>query len=113
MKPSPHRQAWAKAALNIADRTLEFMGKETERPSTQDEMLPEYDFTGKKGVRGKHYQAYQRGYQVIIHKTDGTTEIGTSHFQRDPLSLPLMSAPIFQIQKASTEHCAHFYSMVT
>lgn len=75
MKPSPHRQAWAKVALNIADRTLEFMGKETERPSTQDEMLPEYDFTGKKGVRGKHYQAYQRGYQVIIHKTDGTTEI--------------------------------------
>jgi len=35
-------------------------------------MLPEYDFSD--GIRGKHYQAYQRGYQVIIHKTDGTTE---------------------------------------
>jgi hypothetical protein len=40
--------------------------------SADDEMLPEYDFSG--GVRGKHYQAYRRGYQVIIHKTDGTTE---------------------------------------
>jgi hypothetical protein len=24
-----------------------------------DDMLPEYDFTGKKGVRGKYYRAYQ------------------------------------------------------
>ncbi len=37
-----------------------------------DEMLPEYDFSG--GARGKHYRAFQRGYKVIIHKTDGTTE---------------------------------------
>ena len=37
-----------------------------------DEMLPEYNFSG--GVRGKHYRAFQRGYKVIIHKTDGTTE---------------------------------------
>ena len=37
-----------------------------------DEMLPEYDFSG--GVRGKHYRDFQRGYKVIIHKTDGTTE---------------------------------------
>ena len=48
-----------------------------EQPEQQtadgDEMLPEYDFSG--GVRGKHYQAYQDGYQVTIHKTDGTTEI--------------------------------------
>jgi len=37
-----------------------------------DEMRPEYDFSG--GVRGKHFQAYQRGYRVIIHKEDGSTE---------------------------------------
>ena len=43
-----------------------------EQPDTDDEMLPEYDFSG--GIRGKHYHAYQRGYKVIIHKTDGTTE---------------------------------------
>ncbi|ABU59012.1 hypothetical protein Rcas_2951 [Roseiflexus castenholzii DSM 13941] len=35
-------------------------------------MLPEYDFSG--GVRGKHYRAYQRGYKIIVHKIDGTTE---------------------------------------
>ena len=44
-----------------------------EQQTDTDEMLPEYDFS--EGVRGKHYQAYQRGYQVIIHKTDGTTEV--------------------------------------
>ncbi|PDV97144.1 hypothetical protein [Candidatus Chloroploca asiatica] len=40
--------------------------------NNDDEMQPEYDFS--KGVRGKHYRAYQRGYKVMIHKTDGTTE---------------------------------------
>lgn len=47
------------------------------RPSRQhddkDGMLPEYDFS--KGVRGKHHRAYQQGYQVTVHKPDGTTEV--------------------------------------
>ena len=42
------------------------------QPDEADDMLPEYDFSG--GVRGKHYCAYQQGYKVIVHKTDGTTE---------------------------------------
>jgi len=29
-----------------------------------DDMLPEYDFRGKKGVRGKYYRAMQQGYTV-------------------------------------------------
>ncbi|MBD2693862.1 hypothetical protein [Anabaena catenula] len=37
---------------------------------TDNEMLPEYDFTG--GVRGKHYQAYRRGYTVTIYQANGT-----------------------------------------
>lgn len=42
-----------------------------EQPNiTDDEMLPEYDFTG--GVRGKHYQAYAQGHTVTIHQADGT-----------------------------------------
>ena len=45
----------------------------SERQTDDNGMLPEYDFS--EGVRGKHYQAYQQGYQVIIHKTDGTTEV--------------------------------------
>jgi hypothetical protein len=36
--------------------------------TTDDEMLPEYDFTG--GDRGKHYEAYRRGHTVTIHQTD-------------------------------------------
>lgn len=27
-------------------------------------MLPEYDFTGKKGARGKYYRAYRQGHMV-------------------------------------------------
>ena len=38
-----------------------------------DAMQPEYDFRG--GVRGKHYQAYQRGHTVKIHNSDGTVEV--------------------------------------
>jgi hypothetical protein len=42
-----------------------------------DDLLPEYDFSG--GVRGKHYQDYQRGHTVKIHKTDGSTLV--QHFK--------------------------------
>lgn len=45
----------------------------SERQTDDDKMLPEYDFS--KGIRGKHCQAYQQGYQVTVHKADGTTEI--------------------------------------
>ena len=48
------------------------MNDELSKRRPDDEMLPEYDFS--EGVRGKHYQAYRRGYQVIVHKIDGTTE---------------------------------------
>ncbi|MBF0235625.1 MAG: hypothetical protein HQK65_21715 [Desulfamplus sp.] len=41
-------------------------------------MLPEYDFTGKNGVRGKYYQAYRKGHTVRIHKDNGMIE--TSYF---------------------------------
>ena len=48
----------------------------TEQPQTeQDDMLPEYDFTGKKGVRGKYYRAYQQGHTVKIRKADGTASV--------------------------------------
>ena len=40
-------------------------------------MLPEYDFTGKKGVRGKYYQAYRQGHTVKIHEEAGTA---TTHY---------------------------------
>ncbi len=43
-----------------------------------DGMLPEYDFRGKKGVRGKYYRGLQKGYTVHIHNEDGTTTV--QHF---------------------------------
>jgi hypothetical protein len=38
-------------------------------------MLPEYDFTGKQGVRGKYYRAYRQGHTVRINRTDGTADV--------------------------------------
>jgi hypothetical protein len=43
--------------------------------SDDDEMLPEYDFSG--GVRGKHADEYQRGHAVKINESDGTTVVQT------------------------------------
>jgi ElaB/YqjD/DUF883 family membrane-anchored ribosome-binding protein len=44
-----------------------------DRPDLDDDdMLPEYTFTGN-GVRGKYYQAIQKhGYSVTVHHEDGT-----------------------------------------
>lgn len=47
---------------------------EAQEPA-QTEMLPEYDFTGKKGVRGKYHRAYQRGHTVQVLEEDGTVTV--------------------------------------
>ncbi|MCX5643300.1 MAG: hypothetical protein NTZ17_01245 [Phycisphaerae bacterium] len=36
------------------------------------EMLPEYDFRSKRGVRGKYYRAYRQGHTVKVCQNDGT-----------------------------------------
>jgi hypothetical protein len=38
-----------------------------------DDMLPEYDFSG--GTRGKHARQYEGGHTVKVRKSDGTTAI--------------------------------------
>jgi hypothetical protein len=50
------------------------MKKKTEKQAPSD-MLPEHDFTGKKGVRGKYYRAYRQGHQVRIYREDGTVKV--------------------------------------
>jgi hypothetical protein len=45
----------------------------------ENDMLPEYDFKGKKGVRGKYYRAMQQGYTVRITNEDGTETL--HHFE--------------------------------
>ena len=49
--------------------------KERKSKNEVDEMLPEYDFSGKKGIRGKYYRAYRRGHSVRIHKVDGSVSV--------------------------------------
>lgn len=46
------------------------MKKRTHKAKTADTQ-PEYDFTGKKGERGKYYEAYRQGHTVRIQEADG------------------------------------------
>jgi hypothetical protein len=47
--------------------------KKTEK--TTPEMKSEYDFTGRKGERGKYTKAYREGHTVQIHEPNGTVTI--------------------------------------
>ena len=49
--------------------------KTEQRETAQADILPEYDFTGKKGMRGKYYRAYRQGHTVKIYKAGGTISI--------------------------------------
>ena len=40
-----------------------------------DDLLPEYDFTGKQGVRGKYYRNYQQGHTVRVYQEDGSVTV--------------------------------------
>jgi hypothetical protein len=42
------------------------------------EILPEYDFKGERGVRGRYDQAHRQGHTVRIHQEDGTVSV--QHF---------------------------------
>ena len=43
--------------------------------SYKDNMLPEYDFKGKKGVRGKYTNALKQGYSIRVTNGDGTVTV--------------------------------------
>ena len=38
-------------------------------------MLPEYDFTNKKGVRGKYHKAYRQGHTVRVYEDNGEVTV--------------------------------------
>ena len=44
-------------------------------PPEDGEMLPEYDLSGKVGVRGMYYQRMRDGYTIHVNQSDGTTLI--------------------------------------
>lgn len=50
------------------------MKKKTIKPQ-DDDMLPEYDLAGKKGVRGKYAKSLKMGYSIRVLKADGTVEV--------------------------------------
>ena len=54
------------------------MKKKKNNKTEADDMLAEYNFEGKKGVRGKYAKALQEGYSVRVVKEDGT--VTTQHF---------------------------------
>ncbi|MGC1379272.1 MAG: hypothetical protein WA821_23780 [Anaerolineales bacterium] len=56
-------------------------------PIQEDDMLPEYDFTGKDVVRGKHAKALREGYSVTIHQEDGTTLVQNFTLQKNAVVL--------------------------
>ncbi len=43
--------------------------------SHKDDMLPEYNFKGKKGVRGKYAEAMKQGYSIRIIHEDKTVTV--------------------------------------
>ncbi len=45
--------------------------KKTVAHRNRDEMRPEYDFASMKGgIRGKHYEEYRKGTNVVLLKPD-------------------------------------------
>lgn len=46
--------------------------KKANKNSQTEDMLPEYNLEGKKGVRGKYVKALQAGYSVRVMHEDGT-----------------------------------------
>jgi hypothetical protein len=63
------------------------MKRKITEPIKDDDMLPEYDFTGKNAVRGKHAKALREGYTVTIHKEDGTTMVQNYTLQKNVIVL--------------------------
>lgn len=43
--------------------------------SHKDDMLPEYDFKGKKGIRGKYAKALKQGYSIRVINEDKTVTV--------------------------------------
>lgn len=49
--------------------------KTNRRNTAKGDMLPEYDFAGRKGIRGKYYRAYRQGHSVRVHEANGTVRV--------------------------------------
>jgi hypothetical protein len=51
------------------------MKKARSKKGERVEVVPEYNFEGKKGIRGKYYRSYRQGHQVRVRQEDGTVTV--------------------------------------
>jgi hypothetical protein len=50
--------------------------KKAKKPTTIEDMRPEYVFSDMKGgIRGKYFKKYREGHKVVIHKENGTDSV--------------------------------------
>lgn len=66
------------------------MNPETEAQIGNDEMLPEYDFSG--GVRGKYFEAYKQSQNTIVLDPDVATVFKDSASVNEALRMLLKIA---------------------
>ena len=52
-----------------------------------DEMLPEYDFTGKTGIRGKYSHISKQNHTVMIDEEDGSVTTQYFTLEKDAVLL--------------------------
>jgi hypothetical protein len=55
--------------------------------SHKDDMLPEYDFKSKKGVRGKYANALKQGFSIRVTNDDGTVTVKQFVLREDAVVL--------------------------
>ena len=48
---------------------------EAPQADSGNEMRPEYDFSGRKGVRGKYHQRYRQDHTVRVRQADGSVSV--------------------------------------
>jgi hypothetical protein len=71
------------------------MSQEPETTLNDDEMRPEYDFSG--GVRGKYYEAYKQSTNVVVLDPD------VAEVFRDSASVNEALKLLTKIAKSTTE----------
>jgi len=70
------------------------------KPTSDQDMRPEYDFSG--GVRGKHYQAYHQGSNIVLLEPDVAAIFKDSASVNHALRM-LMTVAQAQVDKQSSK----------
>ena len=81
--------------------------KKTKNSQEEFEKSPEYDFTGKKGVRGKYHQAYRKGHTVRVYEEDGEVTVHYFTLEDGAVMLEPDVREYFPTSESVMKHCAH------